>query len=279
MSSVGGRRDPRPAGSRNEGARGRRPRLRLLDGFELTCAGRPVTLTITVQRLLAFLAISDRPMRRPFVAGRLWIDATEARAAASLRSTLWRLRRLALPLVEASGTHLTLMPRVLVDLRQARSLVRRLIDPTDGCEDLAVDARALSSDLLPDWYEDWVIAERERFCQLRLHGLESLCMRLTSAGRFGEAVEAGMAAVSAEPLRESGQRALIATHLAEGNVGEALRQFRRFRSLLRHELGIEPSQALSALLWPQLPEGDSAARASSGPGQVGTARDRLVTLP
>src|SRR6266571_3495035 len=54
----------------------------------------------------------------------------------------------------------------------------------------------LSIDLLPYWYEDWVLVERERFRQLRLHALEALCEQLTALGRFDHAVEAGIAAVA-----------------------------------------------------------------------------------
>jgi len=280
MSRDRGGGGRRPAGPGDEEAEGSVSHLRLLDGFELTCDGQPVMLTITVQRLLAFLALSDRPLRRPYVAGRLWIDATQGRASASLRSTLWRLRQLGQPVLRATVTHLALVPDVLVDVHRAHSLVRRLIDPADGCEDLVVDARALSSDVLPDWYDDWVIVERERFRQLRLHGLESLCRRLTSRKRFAEAVEAGMAAVSAEPLRESAHRALISAYLAEGNFGEALLQFRRFRSLLRDELGVEPTEALSSLLWPRSPHGDSPLERTDHPvPDTSRRRERLITLP
>jgi DNA-binding SARP family transcriptional activator len=54
--------------------------------------------------------------------------------------------------------------------------------------------------------------------------------------------------VAAEPLRESAHRALIGAHLAEGNPGEALRQYQLFRGLLGRELGIEPSPRIRALL-------------------------------
>ena len=57
-----------------------------------------------------------------------------------------------------------------------------------------------------------------------------------------------MAAVAAEPLRESAQRALIRAHLAEGNRSEALRQYRSYESLLRDELGLEPTSDLKALV-------------------------------
>jgi DNA-binding SARP family transcriptional activator len=56
--------------------------------------------------------------------------------------------------------------------------------------------------------------------------------------------------VAAEPLRESGHRALIAVHLAEGNPGEALRQYAVFRKLLAEELGLAPSALMEALMQP-----------------------------
>jgi DNA-binding SARP family transcriptional activator len=40
----------------------------------------------------------------------------------------------------------------------------------------------------------------------------------------------------------------VAVHLAEGNVAEAVRHYRRFRDLLRGELGIEPSPEFTAML-------------------------------
>ena len=94
------------------------------------------------------------------------------------------------------------------------------------------DGLLLSRDLLPDWYDDWVAVERERFRQLRVHALERLCDRLVEAERFGEAIEAGLAAMKSEPLRESAHRALVRAHLAEGNRSEALAQYRRFKALL-----------------------------------------------
>ncbi len=99
----------------------------------------------------------------------------------------------------------------------------------------------LAGDLLPGWYDDWVIVERERIRQLRLHALEVLCENLSRSGRHAQAVDAGLSAVAEEPLRESAQRALIAAHLREGNVSEAVRQYDRYRKLLGASLGLEPS--------------------------------------
>jgi len=223
--------------------------LRLLGGFELCVGTRPVTLSLGPQRLLAYLALHGRPTTRSSVAGTLWPEAAEDRAAANLRSTLWRIRRTGLPLVSSSGAHLRLEPSVHLDVHESIGAARRILDAgaTDADLDLLPDV-ALGGDVLPDWDDDWALLERERFRQIRLHALERRCDLLRSAGRTGEAIEAALAVVAAEPLRESAHRALIRAHLAEGNRVEALRQFALYRRLMRDELGLEPSPDVMALL-------------------------------
>jgi DNA-binding SARP family transcriptional activator len=226
-------------------------RLHLLSGFLVTVAGVAVQLPESVQRLVAFLAVHERPLRRAFVAASLWIDATEEHAMASLRSALWRLRRPGLSLVEANGAELSLGREVGVDLRDATALARRVLGSDHQAGELTAQEPMfdlLTQDVLPDWYEDWALMERERFRQIRLHALERLCQRLTAEGVHGEAIAAGLHAVQAEPLRESAHRALIQAHLAEGNIVEAVRQYSRCQRVLSEELGVEPSLSLQALV-------------------------------
>jgi DNA-binding SARP family transcriptional activator len=198
--------------------------------------------------LLALLALSDRPLSRLYIAGILWIDASEKRASGSLRSALWRLKLPSLQLVESVGDHLQLARQVVVDVRQAIAQARRLLDRSAICEEADLDESPLCGDLLPGWYDDWVLIERERERQIRLHALETLCERLTAEGRFVRAISAGLAAVEAEPLRESAHRALIKAHLAEGNPGEAIRQYRTYARLLRDELKLDPSVHIKRIM-------------------------------
>lgn len=107
------------------------------------------------------------------------------------------------------------------------------------------DAVALD---LPAWDEPWLLIERERQRQLRMHALETLSAALAQQGQYPQAITAALAAVRAEPLRESSQRKLIAAHLAEGNISEAVRQLTAYRTLLRVELGITPSRPLEAMV-------------------------------
>jgi DNA-binding SARP family transcriptional activator len=227
------------------------PHLRLLGAFQLILNHRVVPVTIGSQRLITFLALHDKLLPRTYIAGVLWPEVPTGRANANLRAGLWRLPAPCRLVVEQSAQDLQLAD-IPVDLRDATALAQRLLDRTQDCAEgqLGSTARAeLSADLLPTWYDDdWVLVERERFYQLRLHALEALCDRLITDGRYGEAIDAGLAAVTAEPLRESAHRVLIKAHLAEGNQGEADRQYQLCRHLLRDELGVEPSNALRTLV-------------------------------
>ena len=57
-----------------------------------------------------------------------------------------------------------------------------------------------------------------------------------------------MRVVELDPLRESGQRALISAHLAEGNVVEARRSYAACRRVLQTELGLAPSAGLTLMV-------------------------------
>jgi DNA-binding SARP family transcriptional activator len=220
--------------------------LGLLDGFELRQDGRIVRLPLSAQRLVAFLALHARPLRRLYVAGTLWLDSSQDSANANLRTALWRLRRPGCMLVDATPSELALANGISVDLRDAHQRAQRVLSHDAHPHDVGELAEA--GDLLPDWYDDWLIIERERFRQLRLHALETLADDLAASGRFAAATDAALAALSGEPLRESAHRTLIRLHLAEGNAAEALRQYRVYCSLLRAALNLDPSPSMQALV-------------------------------
>ena len=233
-------------------------RLVLLDGFELRNNGSAVRLPLSAQRLLAFLALHDRQRQRVYVAGSLWLESSQDHANANLRTALWRLRRPDCQLVTTTATHIGLADNVEVDLREVSARARRVLDRDIQPED--VSELCLAGDLLPDWYDDWLLIERERFRQLRLHALESLCVYLADRGHFAAAAQAGLSAVAGEPLRESAHRALISTHLLEGNASEAMRQYRIYSQILRTQLGLEPSEAIRQLVASLSAEAQTAGR-------------------
>lgn len=231
-------------------------RISLLDGFRLEEDGVSVLLPAGSQRLLAFLALKGRSVRRAAAAGILWPAVTENHASSSLRSALARLSPGARAGVLATTKEIGLSDDVAVDLWESRELAHLLTAPerSSQASEPDVDAIAdLSTEILPGWYDDWVLVEAEDWRQVRLHALEALADRLSQRRKYADAAMAALAAVRAEPLRESPRAALIRVHIAEGNPSEALREFTRYGELLGLELGIEPTERLRGLVAQLLP--------------------------
>lgn len=223
-------------------------RLRVVSGFQVSIGDAIVRVPFHVERLLAYLAIHERDQPRQRVASHLWMDLPDVRAAANLRTALWRGRAALGGLIVCTRGRLSLDPSCDVDVRRLDGLARRLLHTEADVAESDVDLSLMSGDLLPDWDDEWIDAERERVQQLRVHALEAWCRRLIADARFAEALDVGLLAVAVQPLRETAQRLVIEAHLAEGNVAEAHRRYQRFRTQLWDEMGLAPSRELRDLV-------------------------------
>jgi DNA-binding SARP family transcriptional activator len=234
------------------GTRALPARLELLGGFTLHLNGRQIPLPINAQRVLAYLAITDRDKpvcSRAALAERLWSEALSGRPQASLRTALWRIRQADRSLVETGSDTLRLDADVDVDLHRSIDQAGCLLgEDSDALELVPSDFSALnlSADLLPGWEEEWLLVERERIRQLRVHAIEALADLLRRCGRYGEAVDAALRVIGAEPLRESAHVALVRIFLDEGNVVEAHRHYDRYAAALWNELRLAPSRRFAA---------------------------------
>lgn len=229
--------------------------LVLLGEFSLSSGSRRLVVPHSAQRVVAFLALQRGWTRRTHVAGSLWGDVSERRAHASLRSALWRLHQLPVTVLEHASEDVRLGAQVEVDLHQARGVMRAVLGgaaPTDAVDVLSGDL----DDLLPGWYEEWVLAERERLREHALLALETLAERSIDTGNLTTAVLAALAVVEREPLRERALRALVHAQLLTGNVAEAMRRYRAYERLLRQSLRLDPSPHMRALLAPVLNDSD-----------------------
>jgi two-component SAPR family response regulator len=160
-----------------------------------------------------------------------------------------RLNETRLTLLAADRHSLSLPKDVLVDVHLVAEWSSRLVAGTATGVDMGVPLLAVNAcDLLPGWSDDWVLLERERLRQRVLHALEALSRSHSRAQCHAQAVDAAMAAVAVEPLRESAQRTLIEAHLAEGNCVEARRCYEAYRELAYRELGVGPSADLRAVV-------------------------------
>lgn len=218
--------------------------VHLLGGFSV-CRGDDVAeIPTCCERLVAYLAINGTAVDRNRLAGTLWMDKSGTRASANLRSALWRLRKAISDLICETDSRIQLTPGTEVDLHTQKAWASRLRAMAPLPSDLDTEVRHVSCELLPDWYDDWVVMERERFRQRMLHAIEAMVDCLVREGRFDEAIDAGIGAIALEPLRETSHRMVIAAHLAEGNRGEAVRHVEMCRRMFQAELGFDVGPSL-----------------------------------
>ena len=225
-------------------------RVELIDDFCLTAHDSVVNLALGCQRLVALVALADRPIRRSRVAATLWPDTSEERARANLRSALWRVSAMADVLVTSAG-HVGLAAGVAVDYRAEVAAFDRLHDARhDIAHDLALaqEIGGRTGELLPDWSDEWVIVEREQFRQIRLQTIDALGERLCESGHYRDALRVVLAGMAMDPLRESPHRLMVKAHLRLGNVADAIRQYRTYERLLDEELGVQPTREMTAML-------------------------------
>jgi predicted ATPase/DNA-binding SARP family transcriptional activator len=124
----------------------------------------------------------------------------------------------------------------------------------------------------------WGQAETARLTELHGRAYELLLHALLATGQHGEVVVAGELAVTEHPLREELWRSLMLGLARAGRTAEAGRVFRRYRTWLGQELGLEPSVELFALD-AAIISGDEAPRPEPGgrtPGRLPRPASTMV---
>jgi len=222
-------------------------RLFLFDAFLLCRDGQTVVLQPAVQRLIALVALRTI-IGREEAGGILWPDVPDRTATARLRTTLWRLRRSGSDVLTTANGQLMVRDQVEVDYQDWMRLALRILDRPESVTEVDLSSLRPHGELLPGWYDDWTLLERERVRHLQLHLLEVAADQMLRQGRPAMALELALGALRIEPIRESAHRLVIRVHLAEGNAGEAWRQFKHCERVLGKELGISPSSQLLALM-------------------------------
>lgn len=169
--------------------------LHLLGDLRLESSSGHAPLPEGGKRLLVLLALNRRRLDRRWAAGVLWPDGSDDRAAGNLRSSIWRLRGAGLDVIEADRTCLKLADEVMVDVELVDRWAVRVAEGTALEDDLRVHPESIDAlDLLPGWYDDWVVMSREQLRHRVLHALEALSRILSCKGRHYEAIEAAVLA-------------------------------------------------------------------------------------
>jgi DNA-binding SARP family transcriptional activator len=225
--------------------------LHVLGGFRLLVDGDLVNVGTTGQRLLAVVACRGRQATRSQVAHALWPDSTSERALANLRTALYRMFKNGPRALYATNRYIQLNVGIQIDVEQTTKLANRILGSDVLHDDTLVEdvlSANLYDDLLPDWDEEWLSDYQGRYRQLRLTALETLSGHLSTIGHHGGSVQAALAAVQADSLRDSAHETLIRAYLAQGNRREAFAHYSTYRRLLRDELGIDPPASIGRML-------------------------------
>lgn len=221
-----------------------RHQILLLGRFAALADQRELDVPEVCQRVLAIVSLRPGPTSRERLLRTFWPDDPHTQAASRLRSALSRLRRIVPWLRSSRHGLLALDDTVTVDYRRAVTIGRELTETPRDPQPVSADIRCFDKELLPDWYDEWVAPDREAFRQLRFASLEEIAARAIESKQSATAIQACLAVIRDEPLRESAHRLLVRAHAADGNMCEALRQVDSYRDLLRSELGLEPSRLM-----------------------------------
>src|SRR5690606_4102223 len=101
-------------------------------------------------------------------------------------------------------------------------------------------------ELLPGYYDDWVLEQQERLAGLYVDALGQTIPLLERAGDLHRALEYARRAVAADPLREEAHLDLIRLYTLTGQPSAAQRQYRRLQETFEEELGAQPSPSTQA---------------------------------
>ena len=225
-------------------------RITLFGQFRIERDGETVRLpTRKAALLLAYLALHPGPHGREKLAARFWPEVPDGSARASLRNALSTLRRkLGRSLLVADRQTAQLNPAfpLWVDAVAFRAEATRFLEaPRPDPE--AVDVALYGGELLVDFYDEWVRAERKALRRLYHKTLLALTRQLRAQSEYEGAREFAQRLLADDRANERAHQHLIFCHAALADRGAALRQYEACRTALREELAVEPSPATKKL--------------------------------
>lgn len=237
----------------------------VLGPLEVTREGRNLDLGTPKQRaVLAMLAIeSPRVVSADRLIDELWADEPPARAMASLQSYISRLRRVLEPtrasvapptilISRAPGYTLQTKPESVDAIQFAITIAeaaRRADDDPAVAEQMLSDALSLwRGDPIPELGSgSFAVAERSRLHELRLGAIEDRHRIWLRLGRASEIIADAERLLVEHPYRERTWAHLMTALTLVGRQADALAAYRRARSRLDEDLGIEPGPELAQL--------------------------------
>ena len=238
--------------------------IRLLGGLQILRKHRPLTHFISnkVPALLAYLALNPRTQLREALAALLWGEMAEADAKNNLRQALSNLRKTVAPYLHITRDTVQFDPSLPHTLDVTE--FTRGLQPSASLPILQATLALYHGDFLQGFvvreaplFEDWLYAERVRYREMALQGLQTLGRLHATRGDYPQAIYAATRLLALDPWREETHRQLMLLHARNGQRTAALAQYETCRQVLSAELGVEPSAETNALYARLRAAGDS----------------------
>ncbi|HLK58695.1 MAG TPA: BTAD domain-containing putative transcriptional regulator [Chthonomonadaceae bacterium] len=120
-------------------------------------------------------------------------------------------------------------------------------DPSERIQFLQQAIALYGGELLPGFYEEWVLLERERWRMAFGSALRQCSAELQQKGEWEGALDYALRAVAADQEDLEAQEDLIRLYAVLGRNPEAARRYRLLKDRLKHT-GQEPPESLRALM-------------------------------
>jgi DNA-binding SARP family transcriptional activator len=140
-------------------------KVRLIGKFDIQCDDQPIILSSrAAQSLFAYLILTVGTLhRREKLAGMFWPDESEQKARTYLRNELWRIQK---TLPHTSNIEYLLADNLTIGFNSFSAYqldvaeLKKLSDRSSA-DELIQALSNYQGELLPGFYEDWAVLERE----------------------------------------------------------------------------------------------------------------------
>jgi len=225
-----------------------RVKLFLLGPFELNVKGETIQLpTRKMEALLAYLVLHPTLQSRERIASLFWGDSPNELARRSLRTALSALRKeLGEDFLITDRETLKLNPDFPVGV-DVHEMEKEAKDVLSGNAQAVIQMNIYRDDLLRDFYDEWILEEREQVRTLVIQALLQWAQSLRTEGEYRRAVEAAQKIISIDPASERAYQHLIFCYGALGDRAAALKSYEDCALQLRQKVGVDPAEDTSAL--------------------------------
>ncbi len=231
------------------------------------------------QSLFAYLILNTGTShRREKLAGLLWPDSLEETARDNLRHALWRIRKVlpSQPKMEyLLADDLSIAFNVSVDYWLDAAALEKLSESASANEVMAVLSE-YQGELLPGFYDEWAILEREHIYSIFEHHMARLLSLLQDEKRWLDILDWAERWIKLGQKPEPAYRALMSAHAAKGDMSKVAATYERCTKSLK-EFGIEPSEETKKL-FADLKAGKVISKVVSSLAKIGDA-ETYSTIP